>query len=104
MQNNMYNLPPPNLLPPNINYPAGQLASKPPEDAELKNIIDKLANFVSRNGPEFENVTKEKQKDNPKFHFLFGGVHYDYYQQRLNIERDLCKFLINFIEYYIIFK
>lgn len=89
MQNTMYNLPPPHLLPPNINYPGNIV--KPPDDAELKNIIDKLANFVSRNGPEFENVTKEKQKDNPKFQFLFGGVHFDYYQQRLNIERDMCK-------------
>lgn len=57
---------------------------------EQKNIIEKLANFVSRNGPEFENVTKLKQNDNPKFSFLFGGEYFSYYQYRLNIERESC--------------
>ncbi|KAH7936196.1 hypothetical protein HPB52_019916 [Rhipicephalus sanguineus] len=38
-----------------------------PPDQELRNIIDKLAQFVARNGPEFEQMTKQKQKDNPKF-------------------------------------
>lgn len=58
---------------------------------EQRNIIDKLANFVARNGPEFENVTKTNQKDNPKFGFLFGGEHHGYYQFRINLERELCK-------------
>lgn len=49
-------------------------------DLELKNIIDKLASFVARNGPEFEQMTKQKQKDNPKFSFLFGGEHFNYYK------------------------
>ena len=81
----MYNIPPPINLnyPTNLNQPPG-----PPDDPELKNIIDKLASFVSRNGPEFENVTKEKQQDNPKFSFLFGGPNYNYYQYRLSVERD----------------
>jgi len=56
-------------------------------DVELKNIIDKLANFVARNGPEFENMTKQKQKDNPKFSFLFGGEHFNYYQYRVTTEQ-----------------
>jgi calcium homeostasis endoplasmic reticulum protein len=43
---------------------------------------------VARNGFEFENVTKLKQKDNPKFAFLFGGEYYQYYQYRLSIERQ----------------
>ena len=30
----------------------------PPPDGDQKNIIDKLAQFVARNGPEFENMTK----------------------------------------------
>uniref|UniRef100_A0A0K2TGR8 Calcium homeostasis endoplasmic reticulum proteinlike [Bombyx mori] n=1 Tax=Lepeophtheirus salmonis TaxID=72036 RepID=A0A0K2TGR8_LEPSM len=51
----------------------------PPPDAELRIIIDKLAIFVARNGPEFEEMTKSKQKNNPKFGFLFGGDFYDYY-------------------------
>uniref|UniRef100_A0A8C5WH96 Calcium homeostasis endoplasmic reticulum protein n=1 Tax=Leptobrachium leishanense TaxID=445787 RepID=A0A8C5WH96_9ANUR len=52
----------------------------PPDDQELRNVIDKLAQFVARNGPEFENMTMEKQKDNPKFSFLFGGEFYNYYK------------------------
>ncbi|CAE1284660.1 CHERP [Acanthosepion pharaonis] len=60
----------------------------PPEDLEQKNIIDKLANFVARNGPEFEQMTKQKQKDNAKFSFLFGGEYYQYYQYKVNAERS----------------
>ena len=53
----------------------------------MKNIIDKLANFVARNGPEFESMTKQKQKDNLKFSFLYGGDYYNYYQHQVNTER-----------------
>lgn len=56
-------------------------------DLELKNIIDKLANFVARNGPEFEFMTKNKQKDNPKFSFLFGGEYFNYYQYKVTTEQ-----------------
>lgn len=56
---------------------------QPPADVELKNIIDKLAQFVARNGPEFEQMTKNKQKDNPKFSFLFGGELFNYYQYKV---------------------
>ncbi|GAB1610650.1 calcium homeostasis endoplasmic reticulum protein-like isoform X2, partial [Argonauta hians] len=55
---------------------------------EQKNIIDKLANFVARNGPEFEQMTKQKQKDNAKFSFLFGGEYYQYYQFKVNAEQS----------------
>ena len=57
-------------------------------EPDVKNIIDKLANFVARNGAEFENMTKEKQKNNPKFSFLFGGQHYNYYQYKLSTEQQ----------------
>ena len=40
---------------------------RPPDDVEIRNIIDKLASFVARNGPEFEAMTKKKQENNPKF-------------------------------------
>ncbi|RWS07187.1 calcium homeostasis endoplasmic reticulum protein-like protein, partial [Dinothrombium tinctorium] len=62
---------------------------KPPEDHELKNIIDKLAQFVARNGFEFEQMTKQKQKDNPKFSFLFGGEYFNYYQYRNAITQQI---------------
>ena len=58
-----------------------------PTDHDLKNIIDKLAQFVARNGPEFEHMTKQKQKDNPKFSFLFGGEYFNYYQYKVTTEQ-----------------
>ncbi|XP_073977010.1 SR-related CTD associated factor 6 [Rhodnius prolixus] len=63
----------------------------PPPDTELRNIIDKLAQFVARNGPEFEQMTKNKQKGNPKFSFLFGGDYYHYYQYKVTTEQALLK-------------
>ncbi|XP_017305173.1 calcium homeostasis endoplasmic reticulum protein [Diaphorina citri] len=60
---------------------------KPPPDVESKNIIDKLAQFVARNGPEFEQMTKEKQAGNAKFAFLFGGEYFNYYQYRVTSEQ-----------------
>ena len=58
-------------------------------DQELRNIIDKLAQFVARNGPEFEHMTKEKQRDNPRFYFLFGGEYFNYYQYRVTTEQAI---------------
>ena len=55
---------------------------------ELKNIIDKLANFVARNGPEFEQMTMNKQRDNSKFQFLFGGEWHTYYKWRVMTEQQ----------------
>uniref|UniRef100_A0A8C5FYN3 Calcium homeostasis endoplasmic reticulum protein n=1 Tax=Gouania willdenowi TaxID=441366 RepID=A0A8C5FYN3_GOUWI len=60
----------------------------PPLYVELRNVIDKLAQFVARNGPEFEKMTMEKQKDNPKFSFLFGGDYFSYYKCRLAMEQQ----------------
>lgn len=56
-------------------------------DASLRNIIDKLAEFVARNGPEFEAITKQKQQNNPKFEFLYGGEFASYYQYRVAAEQ-----------------
>jgi len=57
-------------------------------DHELRTIIDKLAVFVARNGPDFEQMTKTKQKDNPKFEFLFGGRYFDYYLRKVSAEQS----------------
>ncbi|XP_054161602.1 calcium homeostasis endoplasmic reticulum protein-like [Oppia nitens] len=62
---------------------------KAPDDEEQRNIIDKLAQFVARNGPEFELMTKDKQRDNPRFHFLFGGEFFGYYQFQVSQERQI---------------
>ena len=59
-------------------------------DIDLRNIIDKLANFVARNGPKFEELTRTKQKNNPKFAFLFGGDYHTYYKWKVNIEGKFC--------------
>ncbi|XP_065359706.1 calcium homeostasis endoplasmic reticulum protein [Calliphora vicina] len=63
----------------------------PPRDVSLRNIIDKLAEFVARNGPEFEMITKQKQQNNPKFEFLYGGEHAAYYQYRVAGEQAYLK-------------
>lgn len=61
-------------------------------DPNIQNIIDKLAEFVARNGPEFEVITKQKQRNNPKFNFLYGGEYGDYYRYRVAIEQmRFCK-------------
>lgn len=65
------------------------------KDQELKNIIDKLAQFVARNGEQFELMTKQKQRDNPRFEFLFGGNYYNYYQFKLNSEREFLRHKTN---------
>ncbi|RDD42226.1 Calcium homeostasis endoplasmic reticulum protein [Trichoplax sp. H2] len=60
-------------------------------DPEQRNIIIKLANFVARNGPEFEEMTKNKQRGNPKFSFLFGGPQHDFYNRCVAEERANMK-------------
>ena len=57
-------------------------------DIETKTIIDKLANFVARNGPEFEAMTKKKQQHNSKFSFLFGGQYHQYYLWKVSAEKS----------------
>ena len=61
--------------------------SLPLSDPEMQTIIDKLANFVARNGTEFERMTMNKQQKNPKFGFLFGGEHHAYYRWKVNMEQ-----------------
>lgn len=47
-------------------------------------MIDKLADFVVRNGLAFEAMMIEKQKGNPKMGFLVpGGLHHAYYKWRI---------------------
>lgn len=67
-----------------INFSSARLIFFKFSDISLQNIIDKLAEFVSRNGSEFEKMTKIKQQGNPKFSFLYGGEYYYYYQYKLS--------------------
>jgi len=50
-----------------------------PADA-VRGVIDKLAGFVARRGDHFEQMTREKQQNNPRFAFLFGGPDHAYYR------------------------
>ena len=56
-------------------------------DIEIRNIIDKLAVFVARNGSEFERMTMNKQRNNPKFYFIFGGEFHPYYRWKVSQEQ-----------------
>ncbi|GBG79333.1 hypothetical protein CBR_g29483 [Chara braunii] len=54
-----------------------------PQDVELQNRIAKLVEYAAKNGPQFEALMKEKQKDNPAYGFLFGGEGHEFYRFRL---------------------
>jgi len=56
---------------------------------EVRNIVDKTAGFVARNGQEFEHRIKQNEVNNPKFNFLNSGDPYHaYYQHRVTQIRD----------------
>ncbi|VDN22655.1 unnamed protein product [Gongylonema pulchrum] len=56
---------------------------RPPDDEDSRNVIDRLAEFVAKNGMEFEERTRAKQYGDPRFGFLFGGEFADYYRFRV---------------------
>ncbi|XP_051152956.1 probable splicing factor 3A subunit 1 [Andrographis paniculata] len=58
----------------------------PPPD--IRNIVDKTAQFVAKNGPEFEKRIIANNEGNAKFNFLRGSDPYHaYYQHRLSEAR-----------------
>lgn len=60
----------------------------PPEDNNLKVLIEGVATLVARCGKVFEDLSKEKNQSNPLFSFLTGGEGHDYYAKRLWEERQ----------------
>ncbi|KAJ3088059.1 hypothetical protein HK102_009654, partial [Quaeritorhiza haematococci] len=53
----------------------------PPEELV---VIDKMAAYIAKNPPEFADMLKERQRNNPKFRFLFpGGEHHEYFQWKV---------------------
>jgi hypothetical protein len=55
-----------------------------PFDQQLVNIIEKLADFVARNGEEFEQITLAKQINNSKFNFIKPGeAFHNFYKMKL---------------------
>ncbi|KAM4888114.1 SURP and G-patch domain-containing protein 1 [Thomomys bottae] len=47
-----------------------EIKVSPPEGAETRKVIEKLARFVAEGGPELEKVAMEDYKENPAFAFL----------------------------------
>ena len=63
---------------------------KPPADVvlppkEIRNVLEKTAGYVARNGAIFEDRIRDKETGNPKFSFLSGDDAYNpFYQWRLS--------------------
>lgn len=56
---------------------------------EVRNIVDKTAAFVARNGPEFEARIRQNELGNPKFNFLsVGDPYHAYYQHKVKEIRE----------------
>ncbi|GAB4845321.1 hypothetical protein Ancab_038729 [Ancistrocladus abbreviatus] len=70
----------------NINSPTLDLPPPevpPPEDNNLRVMIDGVAALVARSGKLFEDISREKNQSNPLFNFLSGGSGCDYYARKL---------------------
>ncbi|XP_067623072.1 splicing factor 3A subunit 1 [Eurosta solidaginis] len=51
---------------------------------EVRNIVDKTASFVARNGPEFEARIRQNELGNVKFNFLsYGDPYHAYYRHKV---------------------
>ncbi|VEL10655.1 unnamed protein product [Protopolystoma xenopodis] len=51
---------------------------------EVRNIVDKTASFVARNGPDFESRIRQNEINNPKFNFLNPvDPYHSYYQHKV---------------------
>lgn len=50
------------------------LPSPRPRDEKIVRKIEVLCQYIAKNGHEFEDMTRQKEVDNPEFKFLFGGA------------------------------
>lgn len=55
----------------------------PPEDKNLKLLIEGFAILVRKCGKLFEDLSREKNKANPLFSFLTGGYGHEFYVRKL---------------------
>jgi len=70
-----------------VNADDGPTIIYPPP--EVRNIVDKTASFVARNGVEFEQRIKQNEINNPKFNFLnTGDPYHAYYQYKVDAIRE----------------
>ena len=58
---------------------------------EVRNIVDKTASFVARNGPEFEQRIKQNEVNNPKFNFLNSGGSWTHLKRQL-LKKEIYSF------------
>ncbi|CAA6661585.1 unnamed protein product [Spirodela intermedia] len=65
--------------------------TSPPSDLAVRNVADKLAGFVAKNGRQFENITRQRNPGDTPFKFLFdlSSADYKYYEYRLLEEEKL---------------
>ncbi|KAK9814648.1 hypothetical protein WJX72_009237 [[Myrmecia] bisecta] len=56
-----------------------------PRDPEVQKVADKLAEFVSKNGRSFEEITRQRNPGDTPFKFLFepSGPDFKYYEWKL---------------------
>ncbi|CAD6223395.1 unnamed protein product [Miscanthus lutarioriparius] len=64
---------------------AGAVAPPPPNDMTVRQVADKLASFVAKNGRQFENITRQRNPGDTPFKFLFDKhcPDYKYYEYQL---------------------
>ncbi|XP_068637880.1 SURP and G-patch domain-containing protein 1-like protein [Aristolochia californica] len=69
------------------------VAPPTPTDPAVKKVADKLANFVAKNGRQFEHVTRQRNPGDTPFKFLFdtGCSDYKYYENRLIEEEKILE-------------
>ncbi|XP_048198616.1 SURP and G-patch domain-containing protein 1 [Perognathus longimembris pacificus] len=63
-----------------------EIKVSPPEGAETRKVIEKLARFVAEGGPELEKVAMEDYKENPAFAFLHdkNSREFLYYRKKVS--------------------
>ncbi|CAL8468756.1 g8296 [Coccomyxa elongata] len=57
----------------------------PPQDPDVRKVVEKLAEFVAKNGRNFEEVTRQRNPEDSPFRFLYHKTspEYLYYESRL---------------------
>lgn len=60
---------------------SASLIQPPTPPPQVKAVIDKLVEFVAKSGAKFEQVVREKEKNNDKFAFLHPWNQYNPYYQ-----------------------
>ncbi|XP_078279921.1 SURP and G-patch domain-containing protein 1 [Rhinoraja longicauda] len=69
---------------------ASVIKVSPPDDPELRSVIEKLAKFVADGGPDVEKMAVQDNQDNPAFWFLYeqNSDAYRYYRDTVEV---FCK-------------